>query len=141
MAELIIPPELAVMVKKLSSTRDLNTRVGRVMIDTGRAIGHPRPPRYGSLVSTRVQTNRAGFTVASSGLLTMGAEYGGRSGVYRSYATRSRKGNPYIVRRRTTMQFLPNLGTRGYAIMPAMRRSMGGIHKRILTAVEESVRA
>jgi hypothetical protein len=139
MAELIIPPELARMVSKMSSTRDLDVRVGKVMTDTGHAIGHPRPPRYGSLVSTRVQVNRVGFAVSSSGEVAMGAEYGGRSGRYRSYATRSRRGTPYLVRRRTTMQFLPNLGTRGYAIMPAMRRSMSGIHARLLTAVEEAV--
>jgi hypothetical protein len=44
-----------------------------------------------------------------------------------------------VVRRRTTRQFLPFTGTRGYALMPAMRRGLTGVRQRILDAVFEEV--
>jgi hypothetical protein len=37
------------------------------------------------------------------------------------------------------MQFLPFVGTRGYALTPAIRSGMAGIRQRILDAVFEEV--
>jgi len=50
-----------------------------------------------------------------------GAEYGGRKSKRVTYATRSRQGRAYVVRRRTTMQFLPHLGREGYFYWPTIR--------------------
>lgn len=64
----------------------------------------------------------AGGTGQSLGaILFDGAEYGGRKSKRVTYATRSRKGRAYVVRRRTTMQFLPWLGREGYFYWPTIR--------------------
>lgn len=63
-------------------------------------------------------------------VLFSGGEYGGRKSKRVVYATRSRLGTPYIVRRRTTMQFLPHLGREGYFFWPAVRDSMKRLTKQ-----------
>lgn len=73
------------------------------------------------------------------GVLLDGAEFGGQRKPRRPYVTRSRRGNPYIVRRRTTMQFRPNLGQRGYWFWPSARRDLKGIRKRIRTVAAKAV--
>lgn len=55
------------------------------------------------------------------GVLFDGGEYGGRKSRKVAYATRSPLGTAYLVRRRTTMQFLPHLGTEGYFFWPEIR--------------------
>ena len=55
------------------------------------------------------------------GILFNGGEYGGRKSKKVAYATRSPRGNAYVVRRRTTMMFLPHLGTTGYMFWPTYR--------------------
>lgn len=60
-----------------------------------------------------------------------GAEYGGQRKPRRPYVTRSPRGTAYVVRRRATMQFRPNLGRRGYWFWPSARRDLKGIRKRI----------
>ena len=69
----------------------------------------------------------------------MGSEFGGRRAPRRPYATRSRTGTPYIVRRRTTQQFAPYAGTRGYFVFPTLRQDMKGIRRRMLNAVAKAV--
>jgi hypothetical protein len=69
----------------------------------------------------------------------MGAEYGGGKRPKRAYVNRSRSGRPYVVRRRTTKQFHPYLGTRGYWFWPTVRLDLKGIRKRIKTAVVQAV--
>lgn len=136
MADLIVPPELDRMIRRFGNGRIVQQAVGQVVADS--APGPTGPPRFASLVNTTVRPTAAGFSVTSSGVVAKGAEFGGRRGPKRSYVT-SRKGTAYLVRRRTTMQFLPWVGNRGYAIVPSMRRSLRGIRKRILTAITEAV--
>jgi hypothetical protein len=95
-------------------------------------------PRAAQAMSV-AETGNAGRLVARgpSNHTLYGAEYGGRKRGKRPYATRSRDGNAYIVRRRTTMQFLPNLGQRGYWYWPTARKDLRGIKRRLLV---ESVR-
>jgi hypothetical protein len=62
-------------------------------------------------------------------VLWAGGEYGGRKRAKVTYATRSPLGRPYIVRRRTTMQFLPSLGRQGYMYWPTVRDWMPKITK------------
>lgn len=50
-----------------------------------------------------------------------GGEYGGRKSKKVPYATRSPRGTAYVVRRRTTMQFLTHLGHEGYFFWPTLR--------------------
>lgn len=74
---------------------------------------------------------RAGGGGGLGSELLYGTEFGGRRRPRRAYVTRSRRGTPYIVRRRTTMQFLPHLGRRGYWYWPSVRRDLKGVRKRI----------
>lgn len=136
MADLIVPPELDRMIKRFGDRRLVQDRVGQVVAESSPAPAGP--PRFASLVDTTVRASAVGFTVTSSGPVAKGAEFGGRRGPKMSYATH-RKGTAYLVRRRTTMQFLPFVGTRGYAIVPAMRRSLKGIRQRIFDAIREAV--
>lgn len=95
--------------------------------------------------TTRVQSlaNGARVTLGGSGtlgaVLTPGAEYGGRRRPKRPYVTRSRNGTPYVIRRRTTMHFRPNLGSRGYFVWPTTRRDLKGIRKRLHDAIVKAV--
>jgi hypothetical protein len=66
-----------------------------------------------------------------AGLVLAGSEYGGRKRPKRSYATRSRSGNAYLVRRRTTRQFRYHLGNRGYWFWPTARADLKGINARV----------
>lgn len=133
---IIIPPELDRMMRSLSDRTRVQRDVGRVVADSRPAAR--KPPRYGSLVSTAVTADPSGFEAKSSGELAAGAEFGGRRRPPQTYLTRSRKGKTYAVRRRTTMQFLPH-NSRGYALVPAMRSSMGGIRARITEAIVKAV--
>ena len=56
------------------------------------------------------------------------------------YATRSPLGRAYVVRRRTTMQFLPHLGREGYFLWPTVREWLPKINKAIGEAVREVLR-
>ena len=123
------------MIQRVGSAR-VQQQVARVVAESSPAPAGP--PRFASLVNTTVRATSAGFTVTSSGPVAKGAEFGGRRGPKRAYIS-SRKGTRFIVRRRTTMQFLPWVGNRGYAIVPSMRRSLKGIRQRILDAIFEAV--
>ena len=87
--------------------------------------------------TVRLATVPAGLTLTAGGrtdlasTLLYGAEYGGRKRPRRPYATRSRSGGAYIVRRRTTMQFRPHLGSRGYWFWQTARTDLKGINKRV----------
>lgn len=108
-----------------------------------------RAARYGGaarIAASSVASNkgRDGATLRAggsglAGALVMGAEFGGRRKPRRPYVTRSRKGNPYIVRRRTTQQFKPHLGRRGYWWYPTIRDDLKGIRKRIRVAVVKAM--
>jgi hypothetical protein len=66
-----------------------------------------------------------------------GGEYGGRKSRKVVYATRSRLGKAYVVRRRTTMQFLPHLGHEGYFFWPTIRQWIPRLVKQQEAAVEK----
>jgi hypothetical protein len=79
-------------------------------------------------VSTvRTTTDTEGISIQGGaggglgGALFAGGEFGGRKSKKKPYATRSRAGKPYVVKRRTTMQFLPHLGNEGYFYWPTIR--------------------
>lgn len=138
-ASITVPPELAKLARGFGNSAAIERRVGKTVADSGRAVAGARPPRYASKISNRVVLTRDGFTATSSGELAAGAEFGGRRRRKQTYATRSPRGTVYAVTRRTTQQFLPWTGSRGYALMPAMRRGMSGIRQRILDAVRQAV--
>lgn len=58
-----------------------------------------------------------------------GGEYGGRKSRKVTYATRSPLGTAYVIKRRTTMQFLQWLGHEGYFFWPAIRDAMKRLAK------------
>ena len=73
------------------------------------------------------------------GVLFAGAEFGGRR-KRTTYARRSRKGGAHLVhRRRSTMMFLPHLGTRGYFFWPTVRTRTKGIVGRMLAVMDKTV--
>ena len=82
---------------------------------------------------------RAGGGSGKGSLTMKGSEFGGRKRPRKPYAKRSRKGTPYIVRRRTTMQFAEYLGNRGYWFFPAMRTQLKGVIRRIEKVVGEVI--
>lgn len=106
-------------------------------------------PRFGGpseIASASVQVVNAkdSATVSAgggglAGELLMGAEFGGQRAPKRAYVTRSRKGTPYIVRRRTTRQFHPHLGRRGYWYWPTVRQDMRGIYSRMRSALVKAM--
>jgi hypothetical protein len=73
----------------------------------------------------------AGGTGGTASVVLKGAEFGGRRRKKKAVVTRSRSGRGYIMRRRTTMQFAPFLGTRGYWFWPTARTDLKGINARI----------
>lgn len=76
--------------------------------------------------SIDVTREAKGISISGGGgeVLWAGAEYGGRKTKKVTYATRTPAGRAYIVRRRTTMQFAPHLGTHGYFYWPTVREWM-----------------
>jgi hypothetical protein len=84
-------------------------------------------------------TLRGGQRGGLSATLFPGGEYGGRKSKKVTYATRSRAGRPYIVRRRTTMQFLPHLGREGYMFWPQIRDWLPKLYKQQQETLEKAV--
>ena len=68
-----------------------------------------------------------------------GGEYGGRKSKKVVYATHSPRGKAYIVKRRTTMQFLPSLGKEGYMFWPSVREAMKRLAKEQDALVEKAL--
>jgi hypothetical protein len=73
------------------------------------------------------------------GTLFAGGEFGGRKSKKVYYPTRSRSGGVYVVKRRTTMQFLPHLGNEGYFFWPAIRDWLPRLLKVQTETLERSV--
>jgi hypothetical protein len=86
--------------------------------------------------------SRDGVSVTAGGTpVLFGAEFGSkRGGRRRAYVTRSRKGTPYVVRRRTKLQFPPFLGSRGYWFWPTVRTDLKGINRRVGAILAEAVK-
>lgn len=78
-----------------------------------------------------VEVAGAAAGTALDRVLYYGGEYGGRKSRKVRYATRSRAGRAYVVRRRTTMQFLPHLGREGYFLWPTVRVWLPKINQAI----------
>lgn len=95
--------------------------------------------------SVTVQRSRDGIDIAGGrgadlgAVLFDGGEYGGRKSRKVVYVTRSRLGRPYIVRRRTTMQFLPHLGREGYFYWPTIREWLPRLAKAQEALVEKAL--
>ena len=83
-----------------------------------------------------------GISVTAGGDPTIfGAEFGSKRSTRRrkAYVTRSRAGRPYIARRRTTRQFHPHLGRRGYWFWPTVRKDLKGINRRVFELLTKAV--
>jgi hypothetical protein len=132
---IIVPPEIQRIIAASANSAAIQRAAAHVV--QGSAPGPALPPKFASLVGQQDARTADGFTAGLTGELAMGAEFGGRRRPAKTYMTH-RKGTTFSVRRRTTMQFLPH-NTRGYALTPAMRRSMAGIRQRIVDAVVRAV--
>jgi hypothetical protein len=82
---------------------------------------------------------RAGGTGSVASEILYGAEHGGRKRGKRAVARRSKLGNVYITRRRTTMQFKPHMGQRGYWFWPTARKDLKGINRRMRDVLQRTV--
>jgi len=96
--------------------------------------------------SLGISATANGMTVSAgdsglSGLLLHGGEFGGRKRPKVSYATRSRSGTAYFVFRRTTQQFKPHLGNRGYWFWPTVRADLKGVNGRVGALLTKVVRS
>lgn len=127
----IVPPELRRLGVGASAAA-LQRAAVDVVQHSGQPAGGARPPKFGSLVSTRYRGTSNGFQIESTGEVAAGAEYGGQRRPKRTYLRKGRS-----VRRRTTMQFLP-FNPKGYGITPALKAGMSGIRQRIADAVGEA---
>jgi hypothetical protein len=85
--------------------------------------------------TVQITRSTAGIDIAGGrggslgAVLFDGGEYGGRKSRKVTYAARSPLGRPYIVNRRTTMQFLPHLGREGYFYWPTVRDALPKLAK------------
>jgi hypothetical protein len=73
------------------------------------------------------------------GIVFAGGEFGGKKSKKVYYPTRSRSGGVYVVKRRTTMQFLPHLGREGYFFWPAVRDWLPKLFKMQQETLAKSV--
>ena len=95
--------------------------------------------------SLRLSTVGSTLTVAIGGgrglasTLTYGAEFGGRKKPKFGYVNRSPRGKPYAISRRTTQQFKPHLGRRGYWFWPTVRKDLKGVNSRIRKIIDKVV--
>lgn len=90
----------------------------------------------------RIVSTQDGMSVAAGGdPVIFGAEFGSKRNrrQRRRYIGRSRAGRGYIVKRRTTMQFKPHLGRRGYWFWPTVRTDLKGINKRVYELLVKAV--
>jgi hypothetical protein len=88
-----------------------------------------------------IASTQDGVSVTAGGApMIFGAEFGSHRKRRRSLVTRSRRGTPFVVpRRRTTMQFKPHLGRRGYWFWPAVRTDLKGINRRVFQIIMKAV--
>lgn len=70
-----------------------------------------------------------GGTGGLGGALFAGGEFGGKKRKPIRYVNRSRSGTAYVVRRRTTQQFLPHNGNTGTFYWPTMRNHLPRLFK------------
>ena len=112
----------------------------RPLLSTMRGLAHGGVAAHAAR-HLRIASTADGISVAASGDPTIfGAEFGSKRKRRRSYVTRSRAGRGYVVpRRRTTMQFAPHLGKRGYWFWPAVRTDLRGINRRVYELMRKTV--
>lgn len=84
-------------------------------------------------------TVRGGHSGGLGGTLFAGGEFGGQKSKRVTYATRSPRGTAYIVRRRTTMQFAPHLGTTGYFYWPTWRTWLPQLYKKQQETLDRAI--
>lgn len=69
--------------------------------------------------------------------VALGSEFGGQYVKRRLVVQRSRSGNRYAYRRRTTMQFRPHVGFEGYWFVPTMRREFPTTLRKTIEITED----
>lgn len=139
-------------VKRIAS---MGPRIEKVMVENiqrrevpqtvQRMKGHASTAHMRAAAATvRIERNGDGATIRGGGsgglggVVFAGAEFGGRKR-RRTYAMR-RRGTAFVMhRRRTTMQFLPHLGKRGYFFWPSVREKLTGIAARTAKVVQDEV--
>ncbi len=100
------------------------------------------PIQRHAVSTVRITRDRDGITIRGGGggglggTLFAGGEFGGRKSRKKTYSRRSPKGYAHVVRRRTTMQFLPHLGKEGYFFYPTVREWLPKLYKLQQEVVE-----
>lgn len=113
------------------SAKNRAAHLGRLQRHAGRTVGS-RATRDGA------EMKGGGSDSTLGGAVFMGSEFGGRRKL-KTYMTRSRSGNPYVVRRHTTRMFRVHLGTVGYFFWPSVRRGLRGLSDTASRLIEENV--
>jgi len=143
----VVGLDAAVAGLSKASAATLNRALGealhtQVPTSTAGAAKGRAPTRMASRAAsgTAVRHTPTGAEMRAGGTeFLLGAEFGGRRAPRRRYVTRSRKGTAYVVNRRTTQQFQPWAGQRGYWFTPAWKASLQGVRKRLLEAMTKAV--
>ena len=111
---------------------------------TSRAGAVSRPAAMAARTA-RMSSTAGGMAIMAGGtgnlgsVLLKGSEFGGRRRPKKAVVMRSPKGKGYIARRRTTQQFKPFLGTRGYWFWPTARKDLKGVNARVGEIIREVV--
>lgn len=129
-----------------AAVRDQITKEVSTLIDDMRARANAVGGSARLASSTlRIESTKDGMSVIAGGtsgresLVLKGAEFGGGKRPKRAYVTLSRRGRPYIVRRRTTRQFRPFLGSHGYWYWPTAKKDLKGINARVGAIIRGAV--
>jgi hypothetical protein len=121
-------------------TKNLHEAGPKIVSDMKGSASTRIQSKAASTIDVRRETQGIALTAGQRGglnaVLFPGGEYGGRKSKKVTYATRSRAGRAYVVRRRTTMQFLPHLGHEGYFFWPTMRDWLPRLEKIQTETVE-----
>lgn len=140
--------DFTVAIKHLNTS---SKKLQKELVDNLHAEASPLESSIKGAAFTRIQRRAAstvnvardseGLTVHGGGgglggTLFAGGEFGGRKSKKKSYSTRSPNGMAYVVRRRTTMMFLPHLGQEGYFLWPQVREFLPRLLKIQTETVE-----
>jgi hypothetical protein len=115
-----IVDEIRPMISHMTSRASAVSRVAGMAASTARIVSTPK----GLAIMV-------GGTGGLASTVLKGAEFGGRRRKKKAVVMRSPRGRGYIARRRTTMQFAPFLGNRGYWFWPTARTDLRGVNARV----------
>lgn len=133
--------KLAADIKQRAIVAEAQLLAGRARAAASLRVQH----MAASTVHVRVTATGAdihgGSGTGRAAQVFQGAEFGARGLRRTGYVRKNNRGRggPHVVRRRTTRQFPPHLGTHGYFYWPTLRAGIKGIHRRIEQQIDREL--